>query len=319
MVAQENCRICGARVRERVDGLRDDRYGFPALFALDSCERCGHAQLRASFSRSELETLYSSYYPRREFELDAWRPLAELHGWKAWFTGERGYAFRWVPRGIRVLDIGCGLGQTLGYHRARGCVASGVEADGNAQRVAERFGLDIRIGVFEPEMFGEARFDYITMDQVIEHVTDPLHTLKGVARLLAPGGTVVLSTPNAGGWGARVFRRKWINWHTPYHLQFFSHRSMSLAAEHAGLRVISGRTITSSEWLYYQWQHLLLYPGPAQPSAFWAPNAAPRRSAGSKLVRIAQVMHRLRINHWITRLADGVGLGDNFLFILRAA
>jgi hypothetical protein len=33
---------------------------------------------------------------------------------------------------------------------------------------------------------------------------------------------VIIGTPNANGWGARVFGRYWINWHAPYHLHFFN-------------------------------------------------------------------------------------------------
>jgi len=172
---------------------------------------------------------------------------------------------------VRVLDLGCGFGESLGYHAARGCDVYGVEADENIRRVVEKFGYKVHVGLFDDRVYEPEFFDYVTMDQVIEHVTDPLLTLRGVARILKSGGKAILSTPNANGWGAKIFGRRWINWHAPYHLQFFSRDSMRIAAEQAGFEVTQVKTITNSEWLFYQWIHLVTYPKLGEPSWFWSP------------------------------------------------
>ncbi|HWJ37756.1 MAG TPA: methyltransferase domain-containing protein, partial [Sphingomicrobium sp.] len=46
----------------------------------------------------------------------------------------------------------------------------------------------------------EGQFDLITCMEVIEHVADPSTFVAELARLLAPGGLLILSTPNATGW-----------------------------------------------------------------------------------------------------------------------
>ena len=70
-------------------------------------------------------------------------------------------------------------------------------------------------------------FDYVTLDQVAEHVTDPLALMRGVARVLKPGGKVVITTPNARSLGARIFRRKWLrNWN-PERIKKIRHRRIS--------------------------------------------------------------------------------------------
>ncbi len=297
--------------------MYDDRYGFPGKFDLVDCAQCGHRRLLANFTSAQLEVLYSSYYPRATLSLEDWRPYTEIDGWPAWFNGERGYAFRWVPRNVRVLDIGCGFGQTLGYHRNRGCEAHGVEADSNILRVAERYGLNARVGLFDPKNYAADYFDYVTLDQVIEHVNDPIEVLSGVARVLRKGGMALLSTPNSRGWGARLFGRRWINWHVPYHVQQFSKRSMELAAQRAGLKLVDVKTITSSEWLFYQWLHLLSMPGNGDPSYFWAPHPLKDKFLQRKIVRFTRSVHGLRFNHWVTRLFDTLGIGDNQLFFLQ--
>jgi 2-polyprenyl-3-methyl-5-hydroxy-6-metoxy-1,4-benzoquinol methylase len=311
-----NCPLCSSQQMNKQFQVYDDRYGYPGSFQLNRCLQCGHIFLEGDFTPELLTNLYTHYYPRSSFDLDRYRPSPELKGFKAWLNGERRSAYCWVPKNVRVLDIGCGFGETLGYHELRGCEVYGVEADENIRRVAEKFGFKVQVGLFDPDKYESNFFDYVTMDQVIEHVTDPLATIRGIAKVLKIGGMAILSTPNAHGWGARLFGRRWINWHAPYHIQHFSSSSMRIAAGQAGLSVEKAKTITSSEWLYYQWIHLLTYPKNGEPSAFWSPHGT--RSKKIKiLLKVLSYVHRTKIDHIITRFFDAIGIGDNYLYILR--
>jgi len=311
-----NCPICKAKAVTRVIKRYDDRYGYPGQFPLMRCVHCGHAFLDCVLTPSQLTTLYNNYYPRKSLGIESYKPHVERGGFSAWFDGLKSSAFRWVPKNVRVLDIGCGFGQSLGYHSGRGCDVYGVEADENIRRVVDRFGFRVHVGLFAGGNYEAKWFDYITMDQVIEHVSEPLTTLQGVARILKSGGTVVLSTPNANGWGAKVFGKFWINWHTPYHLQCFSKRSLLLAAEQAGLVLEDVKTITSAEWLYYQWIHLLLYPKVGVPSVFWTPNQ--QKTLIQKLaLKALWVIHKTKLNHLLTRGFDATGHGDNLIVVLK--
>lgn len=315
-MSANKCPICKQQHMHTDKQLYDDRYGYPGLFSLLTCNLCGHVFLQGDFPPELLRDLYSNYYPRSKFELEDHRPYLEAGGFKAWFDGEKSSTFRWVPENVRVLDIGCGFGESLGYHQARGCDVYGVEADENIRRVADRFGYKVHVGLFDPSVYEGDYFDYVTMSQVIEHVTDPVQTLRGIARILKPGGVAILSTPNASGWGARLFGRRWINWHAPYHLHFFSGRSMRLAAAQAGLEVERTVTLTPSAWLHYQWIHLISYPLPGKPSVFWAPGGKwtlPQKA----VLKVLSVMHRCKVDHVITRLFDALGYGDNRLYFLR--
>lgn len=308
------CPICGRNCFKTIT-LFDDRYGFPGYFNLLECHGCGHKVLEGDFSQGFLSKLYTNYYPRSTFKLEDYKPYEEVSGLKAWFNGEYSSAYRWVPRNVRVLDIGCGFGESLGYHESRGCDAYGVEVDENIRRVADKFGYKVHVGHFAPDLYQPDYFDYVTMAQVIEHVTDPITTLKGVARIIKPGGVVILTTPNSKGWGAMIFGRKWINWHVPYHIQHFSINSMELAATKAGLIIKLQKTISPSEWLFYQWIHLVTYPKPGKPSLFWSHK---RQFPFIKELFLGVILlfHKLKINHVITRFFDAINLGDNFVFVL---
>jgi 2-polyprenyl-3-methyl-5-hydroxy-6-metoxy-1,4-benzoquinol methylase len=307
--------IClGVAVLERT--LYDDRYGYPGQWPLRRCGQCGHRTLGADMDAVRLTELYTRFYPRSSFDVEAWSPPVERSAFLTWWGGLKASAFRWVPRAVRVLDIGCGFGESLGYHRARGCDAHGVEADRNILRVAERHGLNVKVGLFDATSYHPATFDVVTLDQVIEHVTDPLAVLRGVHDVLKPGGTLVLSTPNADGWGARCFGDRWIHWHAPYHLQFFSRASLVRLAAQAGFRLVQQRTVTNSAWLDFQWGHLVTRPGPGVASPYWS-SAAKRTLMQRIALKLLLGLDRLGFNVLLTRLMDGMRLGDNVVYVLE--
>lgn len=315
-LAGRACPICDGTSDLLLDDLYDDRYGYPGSHRLLACRSCGHRFLGTVFTEAELRSLYSDYYPRGVLRLEEFRPYVELRGFQTWLEGEYASAFRWVPRGVRVLDVGCGFGETLAFHQGRGCDAHGVDADENLLRAAERYGLNARVGLFSASDYEPESFDFVTLDQVIEHAAYPRSFLRDVATVLRPGGTAIVTTPNSNGFGRRLLARRWINWHVPYHLQQFSRSSLSILAEESGLRLVSLRTLTNSRWLYYQWFHLWSYPAPGVPSPFWDPQRSPHvlRALPKWL---GDLLYRAKVFHVVTRLADMSGLGDNYLCFLQ--
>jgi hypothetical protein len=59
-----------------------------------------------------------------------------------------------------------------------------------------------------------------------------------LARMLAPGGALVVAVPDSGGWQARLFGRHWLHLDVPRHLYHFGRPSLRAVLETAGLRVL---------------------------------------------------------------------------------
>lgn len=311
------CPICKSKNISKKYELYDDRYGYDGIFNLFECSDCGHKFLDHQFTPEEICNLYSNYYPRSQMKIEDYSPLEYKKGFKSWFNGERGRAYTYVPKNVRVLDIGCGFGESLGYHKNRGCDVYGVEADENIKRVADTFGFNVKVGLFSANDYEKDFFDYVTMDQVIEHVPDPYEILTGIFKILKPNGYLVLSTPNSNGWGARLFGKRWINWHAPYHLHLFSKKSLIIISQKAGFEVEKIKTITSSEWLFYQWVHLITFPQRGEKSIFWSSRTVKRTLFQKILLKLISLLHKTKINHVITRFFDAIGLGDNLIVVLR--
>lgn len=311
------CPVCSRRtVLAKV--VYDDRYGYPGDFGLLKCSSCRHICLDREFSETEIRNMYTEYYPRRNYDTAEYRPLQRKTGFRSWLKGEQCHAYCYVPRGVRVLDIGCGFGETLGYHQSRQCAAHGVDVDENVGSVAKELGFNVKIGLFDSCNYKKQFFDYVTIDQVLEHLIEPIAMLLGIVEITKPGGTVIISTPNVQGWGARLFGEKWIHWHTPYHLNFFSRDSIRRAAKKTGLQLKTIKTRTSSEWIFYQLIHLFTHPRAGMPSEFWAADGE-LNVKGWRIgaVRFTKLLHKLGVTHLTTRLFDWLGYGDNFLIVLE--
>lgn len=310
------CPLCASTKSDLFAYRHDDRYGYPGEYPLQKCRECGHLFLGHHFSAAALKRMYSEYYPRTEFNLKKFRPYEEATGFFAWLQGKNCHAFRHVPRNVRVLDIGCGFGETMGYFTNRNCDAYGIDVDTNLERVRKKFKYNLKVGLFSPKFYKKSFFDYVIMDQVIEHVTDPLATLQGVKTVLKPGGILIMSTPNFAGFGAKFFGERSILWHTPYHLQYWQKEVMQAAAKKAGLIFVRHQTITQSEWLFYQICHAVLYPKKGDKSPFFDPR---QKKTVWDIIIIGSIFlfHQTRLTSLFSRMTDAWGQGDNSLYFLQ--
>jgi len=97
----------------------------------------------------------------------------------------------------RLLDVGAGTGVFMHLAGERGWQPSGIDiCPLTAEKAAREFGVQIAIGAFEEHQFDGAAFDAATLLDVLEHVHDPLATLRHVYTLLRPGGAVYIAVPN---------------------------------------------------------------------------------------------------------------------------
>lgn len=303
------CPICKGTTRTKLDYVYDDRFGYTGIFALCECTTCRHLHLGANFSAGQLARLHEqlSLYSASSEERS---PLQrDSRAWSAWWNGGRAAAQHSAPPGARILDIWCRFGETQAYHKVRAISENGRSA-------VNHFAHNVHIDVFESHLYDPECFDCVTLHHVIEHSIDPVRLLAGVAQVLRAGGTAIVSTPNPEGLLARLIGRRWVNWHAPYRLQFFTKKSMRTAANAVGFDLVGTRTITDSQWISLQWWHLLSRPpvGSASPLWTWPCNRPLRVGTQGKRLSLHQKMH---LNNLVARGLDALGMGDNRVYVLR--
>jgi 2-polyprenyl-3-methyl-5-hydroxy-6-metoxy-1,4-benzoquinol methylase len=111
-----------------------------------------------------------------------------------------------VGRENRVLDVGCSSGYLAAPLAARRNTVVGIELDAAAARDAQAFCEQVLLGDVETMVLPlePGSFDVVLLGDVIEHLRDPVDTLRRLRRFLRPGGRLVLSTPNVANWAIRL-------------------------------------------------------------------------------------------------------------------
>lgn len=148
-------------------------------------------------------------------------------------------SYRFLPKRdarierVSVLDIGCGNGTFLDLARDAGWQAFGTDPDPLARRMAAEKGLTV-LERIEDWFKRDERFDFVTLNHVIEHVHDPATVLRQAASLLRPGGEIYIQTPNIDAQGHRLYGTDWRGLEPPRHLVLFNHKSLTDALDQAG-------------------------------------------------------------------------------------
>jgi SAM-dependent methyltransferase len=138
----------------------------------------------------------------------------------------------------RLLDIGCGNGRYLSTMKKLGWQVSGVEKNPKASKYArEELHLDVNTGDLLDYKYQDKSFDAVTMWHSLEHLYEPLQTLKEVSRILNNDGLLVVAAPNIDSFVAKIFKTYWYGLQLPIHLIAFTPDSIAKMLNQAGFDV----------------------------------------------------------------------------------
>ena len=288
------CNLCGsADAAERFPDTRADASQEPAwtVFCCTSpdygvhppiveCSQCGlvyaHPRPSAEVLRDRYTAVEDPLYlrERRGRELTFARHLRafERH------TG--------LGSGHRLLDVGAYIGVFVEAAASAGWDAWGLEPSRwGASKGTER-GLNMVQGTLAEKPFEQASFDAVTLWDVIEHLDDPLATLRQAREVLRPGGWIAVHTMDLGSLTARLMGHRW-PWFMEMHLYYFTRRTLTRMLAAAGFADISVRS---------QGRYLRL--------AYLTTRIAPFSS------RLAGVLDRIARATRLDKVAVPVNLGD---------
>jgi SAM-dependent methyltransferase len=285
------CVICAGPVRllhrgsgsaARADAFSPTNHTPGGYGDLLRCDRCGTVAQPSLPAGEPLVSLYRSMRDEHYLDEEAGRRR----------TARRLLAL--VPPGGRLLEVGCGHGLLLDEARARGFDVLGLEPSRAAAAHARGvLGLPVREETLD-ELDDPGPFDAIVMADVLEHLDDPLGALDTCRALLAPGGTLVVVTPDPASRAARLAGPSWWGF-LPAHTYLLPRATLRRVLAERGFEVVAERSLVRSFSLRY-----------------WMAGLAERGGVAGRLVSLARrvVPARARVS---------LSLGDETVMVARAA
>jgi len=217
------CIICDGQSFQILYPGFDRLHGISGEFKILECVNCGLFTLRPKLLSQEIKIYYPDDYICyvRAVE-DETNFIQYLDRWLAREKRVRQIVKRSNNPG-RILDVGCATGILLNGMQRRAWECYGVEPDQKAAEYArKRFGLEVCHGYLEETAFPDNYFDVVTLMDVLEHVYDPVSTLREVHRILKPDGYFIGTLPNADAWERFWFGPCWVGWDVPRHYHVFA-------------------------------------------------------------------------------------------------
>lgn len=211
------CNLCGTSDARPLYRLRDYRLRVDDHeWQIVRCRRCGLGYLNPRPAPEEVSRYYpSSYFAHRPAATERYERLA------AHVPGP--------PR--RLLDVGTAGGEFLRLMRERAWDVEGIERPGAALSPPD---MTIhRVHFPEESPLPDASFDVVTAWAVFEHLHDPDGAFRECARMLKPGGSLLIQVPNLRSLQNRVARHEDV----PRHLYFFSPPVLRRYGERHGLEL----------------------------------------------------------------------------------
>ena len=257
------CPLCQSNGAERIFFSRDRVSGRPEIFGLYHCAFCDAIFIQPWLNDAEL----ARYYPENYGGFRHSRSLNRKNyvGWQR-FVLENYYGYpssrgsvspnfisgllAWllafvtaksvIPyRGSgRIPDVGCGAGSYLYRLRNWGWDGYGVEPSETAFKQAQSLGLAVRHGILVDAQFENEFFDVVRLDNVLEHLRDPLPTFREIHRIVKADGLVYVIVPNTRSLVFWLFQDDWYALETPRHVISYCPRTIEVLCQAAGFEIV---------------------------------------------------------------------------------
>lgn len=229
------CNLCGSDQSTPFIERRDLLVFLPGEFTMVKCDNCGLVYENPRPVAESWSAIYpDEYEPYTDLaETSSLRRIANAYGHRK--------KIKWIEKfqnGGKICDVGCANGDFLfEVQKDNKWNAFGVEPSESAAKLAKARNLRIETGFLGEDTFEGEKFDVVTMWNVIEHLGDPLATLRQINRKLNPRGWLVFTTPIVGTIGSWFFGRHWMGYELPRHFYVFSEQVLEQYMQKCGFEI----------------------------------------------------------------------------------
>lgn len=208
--------------------------------AMVTCDRCGHLFVSPRLPEEAVPVLYGSMY-WEDYSIAIGSPtLAARADWdyRNGFTKLQRDVLPFRTSG-RLLDVGASNGGMVRAARESGFEAVGVEPSSDICALArEANGATMICGDIRTLKLKAASYDIVTLHDVLEHVFDPVGTLRACRHVLAPGGLLVVEMPSGDSVQALAEGVDWAVYSPLEHVNIFSEANAARIVREAGFVIV---------------------------------------------------------------------------------
>ncbi|MBI4650516.1 class I SAM-dependent methyltransferase [Candidatus Desantisbacteria bacterium] len=166
-------------------------------FTITQCLSCGLMFVKEKLSQQELDDYYKKGIGNCVYLNDE-----NVENLKYYYRNLRAVITDKIPTG-KILDIGCNTGYFLDV--MEGFERYGIERSLNHGNIAKgKYGDKVFVGTFEDYKIPDFLFDCITMQDVLDHLIDPVEALKKCNKLLKPGGILIIKVHDLSSLYAKI-------------------------------------------------------------------------------------------------------------------
>jgi 2-polyprenyl-3-methyl-5-hydroxy-6-metoxy-1,4-benzoquinol methylase len=230
-----NCPLCKRKFSTKFIDLIDLEYGSDSLHNFSECKNCKFLWLSPTPTQKELQSFYPPHY--HGFNTQSNLIIKNLYSIVNFFRFKKYLPYLQCPNS-KLLDVGSADGS---YFDTLSKICTNVECIGVENNPvivakAKKKGRKIILGTIQ-DLDPEIKFDLIIMNNLIEHVVDPIAELLTAKRLLKSGGKIFIETPNTNSWDFRLMQKFWGGLHTPRHTFLFNPQSMEVICKITKLEI----------------------------------------------------------------------------------
>jgi SAM-dependent methyltransferase len=232
------CSLCESKNFTLVS--EGDRYGFD--LKKQFCNQCGLIQTYPALSREFHEEFYSYHYRPLYLKSDTvdYEDVIKEQNDKA-----KKYLDYFFNNGLSekladfsIIEIGCSSGGTINALKTAVKSVQGCDLDVEAIKFAKnKFKLNVEVGMY-PSSLPDGPKLFI-LSHMLEHVFNPLETLRGIRLIMSPGDYLFVAVPGLNGVSKGDYKNDLRRYFHIAHVTDFSATTLTNVANHAGFKSIN--------------------------------------------------------------------------------
>ena len=216
-------------------------------FKIVICKNCGLVYINPRLDSKTLDQLYNKDnkdFDDQHFKTNINYYINTKKDDKKTFERRLNLIQKYKKQG-KLLDIGCSIGTFLDIARKKGWDTFGIDlSKASIDYCTKELKLNVKQGKLEDIKFPSNSFDVVIMSDLLEHVPNPIATLKEANRILKKEGLLFITTPDIGSITAKLMRTRWVHLKPREHIYYFTPKTIERILSKTGFKLIECKSLS---------------------------------------------------------------------------